>query len=287
MKNKKIVEMNTEAKDANVVLETRKKSRLTIAVRIYTVFTAVVVLVAASFSVYVYSWFLNKKAVGAYGAVSAPDSLFIAAGHSDMEEFVFENIRYLYFRGIDASGDSDREYDYLFCVYGKAIKSYNLQLAFTTNNQFEYEILYADEIDVDGDQVPQEYDISYEMHTVENKTYYYTIRRDSNNVEIPVKGEFKNADFDQSNPGDSLRLAKDANDNDRYYDLTYEDYTGVNSYGVPLYWQTTEAIDAHENELEDFGKPFAHYYILRIHTKGGRVNDRETDVICISAKSGS
>ena len=285
MRNKKELETNIETSAVSVAPERKKKPRLSLAARIYTVFTAIVVFIAAFVSVYVYSWFLERESVGAYAPISAPDSLFIAAGHSDMENYVFENIRYLYFHGIDASAPGEY-YDYLFCVYGKGINQYRIQLAYTTNNQFTYEIFYADEHEVE----PSEgYYISYDMHTVADTTYYYTIRKDADSGEdVAVEGHFLNL----KDPADSdgNMLAKDAGDNDAYFDLTYENgensvYANVNKYGAPLYWQTSQPIRAHEN-ASDLSKPFSHYFVLRIHTQG-RVNDRETDVICISATSKS
>lgn len=284
MRNRKQTESNIETNAAEENAKSGKKARISLGVKIYTIFTAFTVFIAASVSIYVYSWFLNRKAIAGYSPISSPDSLFIAAGHSDMDNFVFENIRYLYFHGIDASGSEDKYYDYLFCVYGKGITSYRLQLAYTTNNQFRYEIFRADEHETE----PSEgYYLSYEMHTVPDKTYYYTLRETDENTgdPIPVAGNILNL---KSNTGSEL-LAKNYGDNDDYYDETYDGYAEVNKYGVPLYWQTDEAEKTHDNP-SDVSKPFAHYYILRIYTPRDRVNDRETDVICISAtskKSGS
>ena len=59
----------------------------------------------------------------------------------------------------------------------------------------------------------------------------------------------------------------------------YDDYSHVNRFAEALYWQTDDPIQGHATD------DFVVYFILRVKTNGKASNDRETDVLCISAKS--
>ena len=75
-----------------------------------------------------------------------------------------------------------------------------------------------------------------------------------------------------------------AKNNDYYYSLTYGTYsnTNVDKNAIPLYWQTDSIIRANA-----YGA-FIHYYILRvIEDDDKNVNDKETDIVCITAMSQS
>ena len=88
----------------------------------------------------VLSWFAANKPLLSYAPVTSPEALYIGAGHRDAERGTFEDIRYLYFNGVNAG---EAYSDHVFCVYGTAISGFHVQLAFTTNNQFEYELYVA------------------------------------------------------------------------------------------------------------------------------------------------
>lgn len=241
---------------------------------LFTGITAFILVLTLMASVTAFAWLFESKMLGAYAPISSPESLYIGAGHSELENYRFENIRYLYFYGIDAN-NADQYHDYLFCVYGKGIYHYQLQLSYTTNNQFTYELYRANEYT----SQPEGYCLSYTMHSDPFETYYYTMRSDEGSDPVtytPLAGDFLNEDQVNS----EFQLAKDG---DTYYDLTYingenSSYQNVNQFARPLYWQTTNAEEGNRDDV------FANYYILRIKVNG-RINDRETDVICISAKS--
>ena len=208
----------------------------------------------------VLSWFISGKQLLAYAPVTSPEALYIGAGHRDIENGTFEDIRYLYFNGINANEEYS---DYVFCVYGTAISGFNLQLAFTTNNQFEYEIYRAAE-----STTPSEGAVRYVTHDAEPAVYYYSIDPLQNGGD-PLDGDFLNATEE-----DGLTLA----DSTRHA-AAYGEYTNVNRFAEAIYWQTEDPIPGHSTD------DFVVYFILRVKTNGKSSNDRETDILCISAKS--
>ncbi len=222
----------------------------------------------------VIAWFASEQGLLAYAPVSNPQSFYIGAGHIEFEGEngaevnQFEDIRYLYLNGIDVTNESVDHYDYVFCVYGKNVGRFKLQLAYTTNNQFTYEIFNAVEDDETGD-------VAYETHGDTPAVYYYT-----------ATGEALSGGFLNAKTVDGQTLGKNATDeaayaeDEKFHKKTYGAYTDVDKYAEPLYWQTSGTIET--------GNPrgnFVNYFILRVNTNGKAANDRETDLICIAAKS--
>ncbi|MBO4732934.1 MAG: hypothetical protein J5662_00505 [Clostridia bacterium] len=212
----------------------------------------------------VLAWFAIRRGALAYAPVANPEMLFIGAGHREFDSVNhtftddhFEDIRYLYLNGIDVTAGKSY-YDYVFCIYGTMVSGYKLQLAFTTNNQFEYEIYRANESSIDSVGA-----VPYTTHTDTPQTYYYTTNGGA------LAGAFLN---DQTVGGE--KIATNAR-----HEITYGEYSNVDKYGEPLYWQTTYAENGYLNG------DFINYYILRVKINGKVSNDRETDVICIAVKS--
>lgn len=218
------------------------------------------ILCLSSVGTLVYAWMFSDKRLSAYAPVSSPELLNIGAGHRDAENGTFEDIRYMYFDGLDAK---DEEYfDKVFCVYGKGVEKYKIQLAYTTNNPFTYEIYPASESEVYSATA-----VAYSTHQTPSVTYYYSI-----NGEV-ISGNYLNKTVEN---GKTVA-------NDEYHSLTYDynesSYDNVNEFAEPIYWQTSSA----ETGSED--ADFVNYYILRVHKNGKENNDRETDVLCIAAKA--
>lgn len=232
----------------------RKSWRYSLAV---TVVTGLLLLLSAI--VPVYAWFASQHDLAAYAPVSSPEALYIGAGHTELENDLFEDIRYMYFNGMDVT-DETHYVDRVFCVYGKSISGYRLQLAYTTNNQFTYEIYHATE-----SQVQSASAVAYSTHGATPTTYYYSINGSA------IAGTYLNKTTVE---GEDLA-------SQTYHTDTYGSYSNVNKYAEPIYWQTTgvEAGSPHGRGN------FVNYYILRVRTDAKSLNDRETDVICISAKT--
>lgn len=233
---------------------------------------AFILAMALIVSIPVAAWFITQGRIAAFAPVSAPEALYIGAGHRDIEHDKFEDIRYLYLEGVDVS---EEYFDYVFCVYGKSISGFRLQFAHTTNNQFVYKIYCAEESDTESAGA-----VAYTTHDETPTTFYYTV----DGAPILSTEDYRDALNGQF--VDPLILGLN---NDSYHTKTYNTYSNVNKFAEPLYWQTKST----DGDLKikngilkgDSSTDFVRYFILRIYTNGKESNDRETDIICISAKS--
>ena len=226
-------------------------------------------LLLSAIGIATYAW-LSGAGLLSYVPVSSPEALYIGAGHRDIESNTFEDIRYMYFNGLDAEGD---EYiDKVFCVYGKGVAHYRIQLAYTTNNPFTYEIYHATESTVNSAGA-----VEYVTHQETPETYYYSINGGA------ISGSFLNGTLLD---GNGIGVADDTNHSDTYgiYDnegVYLGDYDNVQKNAEPLYWQTS----ANPTETGNSRADFVNYYILRVYKNSKASNDRETDLLCIAAKS--
>ena len=239
-------------------MEDKKIEFFKSAKRSFTIFALIVAILSATV-LPIYAWFFLEKNVAFYAPISSPEALYIGAGHKDILNDEFEDIRYLYFDELDASSDIGYS-DYVFCVYGKAVNNFRLQLAYTTNNQFTYSLYHATE-----SQEATEGAVKYVTHSQTPETYYYSVNGPA------IEGVFLNK-LEGLNLGDKT---------DEMHGETYNVYpsSGVNNYAEPIYWQTSS------NIAGNLRGGFVEYFILRISLNGKNTNDRETDILCIAAKS--
>ena len=223
------------------------------------------------------AWFY-KKSLAAYAPISSHEFLYIGGGHIEIDpitdDFVDadqENERFLFLDGIDAT-DGETYKDYVFCIYGRALSGFKLQLAYTTNNQFTYELYYAVESNLNSAGA-----VPYTTHGETPTTYYYTVDTDPARDD-PIPGTYLNSYVDPVS-GETLgtRINDPVTGNDKTYDV-YFSAANVDKYAVPIYWQSNTAIQGDRDA-------FVNYFILRVWKNGKDQNDRETDVICIAAKS--
>ena len=216
----------------------------------------------------VFAW-LSTSGLLAYIPVSSHESLYIGAGHIEIVDAEFdpdvklEDVRYLYLEGVDLT-DEDKDYfDYVFCIYGISIERFNLQLAYTTNNQFTYKIFNATEASVSSEGAV--------VHTTHDENYPQTFYYKATGEEIP--GTYLN----KTVSGDGKTIADSSE-----HTTTYGSYSSVNRFAEPIYWQTSSYISSGVAR-----GAFVKYFILRVYKGEKEINDRETDVICIAAKSAS
>lgn len=203
-----------------------------------------------------FAWYSFRAGTAAYAPIFSPEALYIGAGHRDVDEDIYEDIRYLYFNGLDAEGSD--YVDKVFCVYGKGVAAYKIQLAYTTNNAFRYAIFHAAE-----SQTESEGAVEYITHQTPAQTYYYSADGEA------IAGTFLNK---------TEESGKDIATNENH-NSTYGSYANVHKNAEPIYWQTTATEEG--NARGDF----VNYYLLRIYKNGKATNDRETDVLCIAAKA--
>ena len=231
--------------------------------RIWIAFLLIALACAVVFPVF--AWFSRSNLL-AYAPISSHESLYIGAGHIEIVDSDFdpdvklEDVRYLYLDGVDLSDDEKDYFDYVFCVYGRAIPNFKLQLAYTTNNQFTYKIYTAPEASVTSEGA-----VAHTTHDEDHpQTYYYT-------ADAEIAGNYLNKTVaDGKTVADSTKHA-----------ATYGSYNEVHKYAEPIYWQTSSSIAGQSREA------FVRYFILRVYKGAKQINDRETDVICIAAKSAS
>lgn len=256
----------------------RKDSRY----RIFLISLISVALGVVVFTSSIFGWFSFKRNMNGVTQISNPTAIFIGSGHQ-------EDIMYMDLTDIDLIDGSTYK-DYVFCIRGTNVVSYQIQLAFTTNNQFNYEILPASEVsneeDVPGNakSVVTYYTQSVvhndELNIDEYIVKYYYVANGVN----ALSGNFKN-----KNNGSSEILAKD---DDQYFNETYGEskadpspYDNVHKYAVPLYWQST-TLDFTDDGIHT--EDFCDYYVLRITWVGeNRTNNKETDIIYITAENKS
>lgn len=243
----------------------------------------------------VYAWLAENK-ISIYAPITTNTALYIGAGNE-------EDIKYLYLENIDLTSDV-RHKDYVFSVSGAFVRHYKIQLAYTTNNQFTFELYRA--IVVAGDnafasvasptlvnirnyyeKVNGEYVKTTDTAINANKTYYvvdadvkYTTQ-EGEDIYYKISGSAI-AGIIPNETASNSNLGKN---NDYYYSDTYGSYRNVNKYAVPLYWQMASTVDiSKEVDGQQVRDDFPHFYILRVIFGDKEINDRETDIICIAAK---
>lgn len=253
-----------------------------------------------------YAWFSSHRQLGDLQYVDSPTELYITAGNG-------EDLQYLDLTGIQVTDANVDQMYYVFGVKGSDASGYNLQLAYTTNNQFEYFIYPAKESSADNYLV--DYTTHNEDGTLGDPVYYTIDTEDINNSNVNYSG---NASFpnyvlwtgsvvrNQTSPAsvtaEFLNLdatGKDARDRDAIkansskHSGTYGTnnntvYNNVQDYAEPLYWQVRNI----RSDMDSVTKEVMDYYILEVNWKKTRSivgaenlkNDRETDVIYIAVK---
>lgn len=208
-----------------------------------------------------YAWFYMRREMSTVAWIKAPIVLDIRAGNG-------QDIKYLDMGNI-AVGEGDGSKDYVFCVYGKPVDNYSLQLAYTTNIAFHYDVYRAD-LDPTGNIV----------------------------FESPKGTEkFKEVSDQPVISGLSMNEIKARNESPEKYQshaLSYGDEKKVNivdknkvqDNNEPLYFLAGEngvKVMKPRNILKNHTE-FLDYYVLHVSWKAGEVHeDKETDIVYLTA----
>jgi hypothetical protein len=257
-----------------------------------------------------YSWFTRQKKVAILAPVDAPQELYISAGNS--EDAAFINLS-----GIDVQDSINNPTtckDYVFCVNGSAdIDGYYIQLAHTTNIQFNYSIYKALQYDDEGDAEDAfndgglsltgqnkpiaTYTSKIDKVTVNNeetaKDYYYPKMAVLGGNYINLKTE--NGENLGMQPGDDANGMKSVHDQSyEKSDKTVYSEDNVQKNAEPLYWHsnvvllydsgetTANPLDKINDDEKEVGE-FTRYYILHIDwADKGLKNNKETDMVYIT-----
>ena len=210
-----------------------------------------------------YAWFCTQREMTTAAWIKAPIVLDIRAGNN-------QDIKYLDMGDIEVGEGKAGSKDYVFCVYGKPVDNYSLQLAYTTNIAFHYDVYRAD-LKADG-------------------SGKVTFESPDNRATFDIVG----------NPvisGLSMNEIKAKNESPAKYqshDLSYGDEkkenivarTKVQANNEPLYFLAEEngikvMRPCPDNIIE--GKEFLDYYVIRVSWKKGEVHeDKETDIVYLT-----
>jgi hypothetical protein len=208
------------------------------------------------------AWFFYQRGVAAVAEVDSPNALYISAGNR-------EDVTYLDLSGIDVENgtpDGETRYqDFVFSVRGEYIDAYRLELAYTSNNQFSYTIYKA------AETASEPYNVAYLTHDSTPVMKYYAMEDAT-----PVSGRFLNKQGGAILADNTLHASTYSSEAD-----SAQSYDNVNRYAEPLYWQADGHISVRHRDPDRIG--FCDYYIIRVSWPADKLNDRETDIIYISA----
>ena len=208
-----------------------------------------------------YAWFYMRREMSTVAWIKAPIVLNIGAGNN-------QKIQYLDMGNIEVGETGGYKY-YVFCVYGKPVDNYSLQLAYTTNIAFHYDV-YRAELDSTGDIVFESPKGTAKFKKVSDQ---------------PVIG------------GLSMNEIKARNESPEKYQshaLSYGDEkkedivdrNKVQGNNEPLYFLAEEngvKVMKPRNILNN-NTDFLDYYVLRVSWKAGEVHeDKETDIVYLTA----
>ncbi len=283
---------------------------------------ALVVTIALLIAIPVVAWFSYRREAIKLMKVDSPNVLYLSAAHrEDTMCFEIDGINADELQ-VDNYGDNIIENgveqkithkDYVFCVTGESVDEFTLQLAYTTNNPFTYEVFAAVEYDQDefdalpaathgvekdyvrydvsGNQIPGvptvTSDTTHNYHTDarDGDYLYYKIDTTVNegNGTSHVAGKYDGTYLNMTNEsGSSTR--KDATNT--YHANTYTNYNNVNHDAEPIYWQAT-GISAFPGVTNVNKQTFSRHFILRISWPAGELDNtaKETDILYITVKA--
>ena len=210
-----------------------------------------------------YAWFCTQREMTTAAWIKAPIVLDIRAGNN-------QDIKYLDMGDIEVGEGKAGSKDYVFCVYGKPVDNYSLQLAYTTNIAFHYDVYRAD-LKADG-------------------SGKVTFESPDNRATFDIVG----------NPvisGLSMNEIKEKKESPAKYQshaLSYGDEkkenivasNKVQANNEPLYFLAEEngvKVMKPRNILKN-NKDFLDYYVIRVSWKEGEVHeDKETDIVYLTA----
>ena len=250
------------------------------------------------------AWFTAQRKLADLQYVNSPSKLYIRAGHD-------EEAQHIDLSNVQVTATSDTAKYYVFAVTGSNATYYNLQLAYTTNNQFEYFLYPATEhtgIAPTGTAMPY---VQYTAHgdSGTSGNFYYTVDSSVITSQPNVADGYKICDGTEvtrqgtahtvtagflNQDGSLIKAKKSDFSNRNYHNETYGNTIAtdkVQDCAEPLYWQARNI----KSGMNPTDRTITDYYILEVNwakTKaeveraGGTFTDnRETDVIYISVAS--
>lgn len=216
-----------------------------------------------------YAWFYTQREMTTAAWIKAPIVLDIRAGNN-------QDIKYLDMGDIEVGEGTDGSKDYVFCVYGKPVDNYSLQLAYTTNIAFHYDVYRADLVkEGSGEVVFESPDNKVVFESPGNKAVFKT-------AGSPViSGLSMN----------EIRTRRESPEKYQSHDLSYGDEKKENivakekvqGSNEPLYFLAKEnGVHVMKPRNIEQGE-FVDYYVIRVSWKAGEVHeDKETDIVYLT-----
>ncbi|MDO4862523.1 MAG: hypothetical protein Q4A05_00030 [Ruminococcus sp.] len=270
------------------------------------------------------AWFSNQRQIVKLQRVESPNVLYLTAAHRQDSKFLEvtgidtdEGKVDSYLNPIMATDDPSVQAkidhkDYAICVTGDSISQFMIQIAYTTNNPFTYELYAADEktdsemvfpeageepdfvaVGVKGNSVVGDI-IENELKDAEYHTdvtapeddddepaiLYYKI---NSSLSGTTNGKYP---ISYLNLSDNGRTANNA-----YLDESYGSYSNMDDHAKPVYAQIT-GLDAFTSNSggnnANNKKPFSRHFILRVKWDDTLNNkSKETDIVYITVKATS
>ena len=208
-----------------------------------------------------YAWFYMRREMSTVAWIKAPIVLDIRAGND-------QDIKYLDMGNI-AVGEGDGSKDYVFCVYGKPVDNYSLQLAYTTNIAFHYDVYRAD-LSENGDIVFQSPEGSARFERVND---------------TPVISGLSMNEIKANNLSPSQYQSHALSYGDKKKE-NIVDRNKVQGNNEPLYFLAGEnGVNVMKpRNISKTNNDFLDYYVLRVSWKAGEVHeDKETDIVYLTA----
>ena len=208
-----------------------------------------------------YAWFYTQREMSTAAWIKAPVVLDIRAGNN-------QDIKYLDMGNIEV-GEAGGYKDYVFCVYGKPIDNYSLQLAYTTNIAFHYDVYRAD-LSENGDIVFQSPEGSAKFKIARNTLVISGLSMNEIKTQNSSPSQYQSHVLSY---GDEKRE-------------NIVDKAKVQANNEPLYFLAEEngvKVMRPRNILKG-NTEFLDYYVIRVSWKAGEVhNDKETDIVYLTA----
>ena len=259
----------TKTKKSEKIRKNKKKTILLINLAVWGLIATFVA---------VYAWFFYTRQLETLTWIKTPIQLDIRSGNN-------HDIAYLDMGSIDAD-TPDHTVEYVFSVYGEPVDIYSLQLAYTTNIPFYYEIYRANLSSESAEHAE---------NTESSRTVTFTYTED--NQEKTETFIYNPKD----NPVISAKPLNQLTENEiqvhQSHDLSYGDDKGENavnksavqSNAEPLYWLAREKglnvlQPEHTGTTSSGNKYFCDYFVIKIYWDPDTViNNKETDMVYLTA----
>ena len=250
------------------------------AIRIVAILAVVIVVLGVA----AYAWLSHERAVAGIALVDSPRNIYITSAHK--EDLIYLDLTDINLEDATKVADGLRYKDYVFSITGENIKNFKLQLAYTTNNRFSFEIYDAEEARIVTEAEFDAMNETQQAALIESLEDYDAVYASQGNSGLMY------ICYNRILPMQTLHYfnLKDGNLGDEEIRITQDTYTPlgenrteyqkVNQYAYPIYCQTDAiAADYHGEQIDEF----YNYFILRVKWPPDRTNDGETDIIYLSA----